>query len=169
MIAQCMREDALFGVILIHKGEETSHNADIYSVGTTASIEDWQNRADGLLGITVLGIERFEVVKTHTKSDGLTIASVEILHEPQVPETPGQFSYMEELLNHIDTQEGESQSAPAGFNAIMYQLIHLLPLDTTLKQRLLEVPDCSDRAVVLHAELIRLGVIQYIKPGEPPG
>jgi hypothetical protein len=39
-----------------------------------------------------------------------------------------------------------------------------LPLETTLKQRLLEISDCNDRAVILHAELIRLGVIQYIKP-----
>ena len=32
------------------------------------------------------------------------------------------------------------------------------------KQRLLEIPEGGDRAVILHAELIRLGVIQYIKP-----
>ncbi|MCP4493552.1 MAG: peptidase S16 [Gammaproteobacteria bacterium] len=174
MIAQCMREDSRFGVVLIHKGDETSSNADIYSVGTTTSIDDWQNRADGLLGITVLGVERFEVLKTHTQSDGLTVADVQILHEPQVPQTPEQFSYMQELLNHISAQEisaqeGKSQTEQASFNAITYQLVFLLPLDTTLKQRLLEIPDCNDRAVILHAELIRLGVIQHVKPDQHPG
>ena len=44
------------------------------------------------------------------------------------------------------------------------QLIYLLPLEPNLKQRLLEVPESTDRAVILHAELIRLGVIQYVKP-----
>jgi Lon protease-like protein len=39
-----------------------------------------------------------------------------------------------------------------------------LPLENTLKQQLLEVPDCMERAAILHAELIRLGVIQYVKP-----
>ncbi len=169
MIAKCMREDSCFGVVLIHKGEETSSNADIYSVGVTASIDDWQNRADGLLGITVLGVKRFEIIKTNTQSDGLTIADVETLHEPEAPETPNQFSYMKELLNHINNQEGKPQTKPVDFNAIMYMLIYLLPLDTTLKQRLLEVPDCNDRAVILHAELIRLGIIQYVKPDEHPG
>ena len=50
------------------------------------------------------------------------------------------------------------------FCQILYQLIYLLPIDATLKQRLLEIPEGADRAVILHAELIRLGVIQYIKP-----
>ncbi|MEM7562471.1 MAG: LON peptidase substrate-binding domain-containing protein, partial [Pseudomonadota bacterium] len=42
MIANCMRESSMFGVVLIHKGEETAVDADIYSVGTTASIYDWE-------------------------------------------------------------------------------------------------------------------------------
>ncbi len=168
MVAQCMRADSCFGVVLIHQGEETSSNADIYSVGTTANIDGWENRADGLLGITALGVERFEIIKTHTQSNGLTIADVEILHETATLETPEQFSYMKGLLDHINAQEAKSQNQQASFNAIMYQLIYLLPLDITLKQRLLEVPDCNDRAVILHAELIRLGVIQYVKPDEHP-
>jgi len=166
MIAQCMRENTAFGVVLIYKGEEISADSDIYSIGTTACIDDWQNRADGLLGITALGVERFEILKTHTQADGLTIADIEILDEPEPEETPEQFDYMQELLDHINAQEGKLQTDRANFSTIMYQLIYLLPLDTNLKQRLLEVPNCTDRAVILHAELIRLGVIQYVKPDE---
>ena len=164
MIAQCMRENTPFGVVLIYKGEEISADSDIYSIGTTACIDDWQNRADGLLGITALGVERFEILKTRTQSDGLTIADIEILDEPEPEEIPEQFVYMQELLDHINTQEGKLQTDRVDFTTIMYQLIYLLPLDTHLKQRLLEVPSCTDRAVILHAELIRLGVIQYVKP-----
>jgi Lon protease-like protein len=138
MIATCMRENSPFGVVLIHNGDETEIDTDIYSIGTTAVINDWENRADGLLGITALGIERFEILSTHTQHDGLTFADTKILDE--------------------DTTGNQ------GFCAILYQLIYLLPLETALKQRLLEIPDCNDRALILHAELIRLGVIQYIKP-----
>ncbi|MBT8442446.1 MAG: LON peptidase substrate-binding domain-containing protein, partial [Gammaproteobacteria bacterium] len=52
MIADCLRENSCFGVVLIHKGEEIRGNTDIYSIGTTATISDWEHRADGLLGIT---------------------------------------------------------------------------------------------------------------------
>lgn len=164
MIATCMRESSGFGVVLIHHGDETLVDADIYSVGTTATISDWEHRADGLLGITAVGVERFEILTTRTQQDGLTFAQVEILEESNTLETPEQFQYMLELLDHISAQEGRIRKSDQSFSEILYQLIYLLPLETALKQRLLEIPECSDRAVILHAELIRLGVIQYIKP-----
>lgn len=164
MVAACMREGGVFGVVLIHKGEETAGNTDIYSVGTTATIDDWEHRADGLLGITALGIERFEILSTRTQADGLTLAEIRILDESNTQETPEQFYYMLELLDHISAQEGRIRKTDQSFSEILYQLIYLLPLEVALKQRLLEIPDCNDRALILHAELIRLGVIQYIKP-----
>jgi hypothetical protein len=166
MIANCMRENSLFGVVLIHKGDETLVDADIYSIGTTATINDWEHRADGLLGITALGVDRFEILTTTTQPDGLTCADIKILEETIALEIPEQFQYMLELLNHVSAQEGRIRSDDQGLGEILYQLIYLLPLDTALKQRLLEIPDCQDRAAILHAELIRLGVIQYIKPDE---
>ncbi len=164
MIANCMREDGQFGVILIHRGEETGVDADIYSVGTTATISDWENRADGLLGITALGLERFEILSTRTEAGGLTFAEIKLLDECATPEIPEQYRYMLELLDHISAQAGRISNPDQSFSEILYQLIYLLPLEVTLKQRLLEIPECNDRAVILHAELIRLGVIQYIKP-----
>jgi len=164
MVANCMREDSLFGVVLIHRGEETGGNTDVYSIGTTASISDWENRADGLLGITALGQQRFQILSTHTRSDGLAMAEVEILEDDDSSEIPEQYHYMLELLDHISAQAGRIRVDNQSFCDILYQLIYLLPLETTLKQRLLEIPECDDRAVILHAELIRLGIIQYIKP-----
>lgn len=164
MIANCMREESDFGVILIYKGEETQSNSEIHSVGTVASIYDWQDRKDGLLGITALGKHRFEIESTRTQADGLTIASVNLLDEESDKQTPAQYRYMQELLEHISAQEARACNPDAGFCEMLYQLIYLLPLDTNLKQRLLEVPKSLDRAVILHAELIRLGIIQYQKP-----
>ena len=164
MVANCMRTNGLFGVVLIHKGEEALVEADIHSVGTTATINDWEHRPDGLLGITALGAQRFEILTTRTQSDGLTFAEFKILDEASALEIPEQFHYMLELLDHISAQAGRIRDDDQGFSEILYQLIYQLPLETTLKQRLLEIPECNDRAGILHAELIRLGVIQYIKP-----
>ena len=164
MIAACMRESSCFGVVLIHKGEEVLSNADIYTIGTTATISDWEHRSDGLLGITALGMERFEILSTHTQEDGLTLAEIRILEELNGDEIPEQYHYMLELLEHIRAQEGSENEEIPGFASVLYQLIYLLPLEPNLKQRLLEVPESNDRAVILHAELIRLGVIQYVKP-----
>ena len=164
MIAKCMREGGVFGVVLIHKGEETAIDADIYSVGTTATISDWENRADGLLSITTLGVDRFEIITTRTQDDGLTFAETKVLEESNTQDTPEQFFYMVELLDHLGAQTGRKADPKQAFSELLYQLVYQLPLETKLKQRLLEIPDCTDRAVILHAELIRLGVIQYVKP-----
>ena len=164
MVAHCMREDQCFGVILIQNGEETQPDSEIFSIGTTATIDDFQNRADGLLSISALGQQRFQIHSTRCEDDGLIIAEVELLREARHHEVPEQFFYMQELLEHISAQEGRVQIKLGDFSEIMYQLIYLLPLDTLLKQRLLEMPDCNERALILHAELIRLGVIQYVKP-----
>jgi Lon protease-like protein len=164
MIANCMRENSLFGVVLIHKGEETEVDTDVYSIGTSATISDWEHRADGLLGVTALGMERFEILSTNTQSDGLTLAQITILEDSNSAEIPEQYHYLLELLDHISAQAGRIRADNQSFCEILYQLIYLLPLDVKLKQRLLEIPECGDRAAILHAELIRLGVIQYIKP-----
>jgi Lon protease-like protein len=169
MIADCMRENSPFGVVLIHRGEETAVNSDIYSVGTTATVSDWEHRADGLLGITALGAERFEILSTTTRADGLTLAEIKILEDDDGSEIPEQYHYMLDLLEHMSAQQGRIRADDQGFCEILYQLIYLLPLENALKQRLLEIPQHGDRAVILHAELIRLGVIQYIKPETPGG
>jgi Lon protease-like protein len=169
MIANCMREDSLFGVVLIHKGEETGGNTDIYSIGTSASVSDWEHRADGLLGITALGKQRFEILSTRTQPDGLTLAQIKLLEDDDSSDIPEQYHYMLELLDHISAQAGRIRTDNQSFCEILYQLIYQLPLEVTLKQRLLEIPECDDRAVILHAELIRLGVIQYIKPEASEG
>ncbi len=169
MIANCMRENSSFGVVLIHRGEETGGDTDIYSVGTTATISDWEHRADGLLGVTVLGVHRFEILSTRTQADGLILAEINILEDDANPDIPEQYHYMLELLEHISAQAGRIRSDNQGFCEILYQLMYLLPLDMSLKQRLLEIPECGDRAAILHAELIRLGIIQYIKPEASDG
>ena len=166
MIARCMREDSGFGVVSIYRGDETLSDTDIHSIGTTAKIKDWQTRADGLLGVTALGLERFEIISTYTQNDGLTIGKVTILSETETADIPEQFLYMQDLLNHISAQNGKLPGDSQSFSEVMYQLIYLLPLDANLKQRLLEIPLNRDRAIIMHAELIRIGVIQYIKPDE---
>lgn len=164
MIARCMREDENFGIVLIHDGEETDPDAEIFSIGVSAKVIDWQNRDDGLLGVTVLGLARFQINDVHRSDSGLLIGDIEYLDELEIEQIPDQYQYMAELLQHIMPHK-DSEALTLNFNQMVYRLIFLLPLDNAFKQQLLEVPSPQDRAIALHAELIRLGVIQYVKPG----
>ncbi len=164
MIATCLREESVFGVVLIRRGEETSLDSEICTIGTTARISDWEHRADGLLGITATGETRFAIDEQHSQHDGLLRARIRLLEEIPAHEVPDQFHYMRELLDHIGAQQNQESAEILSFSDILYRLIYLLPLDADLKQRLLEIPECGDRATILHAELSRLGVILYVKP-----
>lgn len=161
MIVQCMKHNSPFGIIHIFKGEETDTESEVYAIGTLANISSWQDRSDGLLGITAEGFQRFEIITTDAQHDGLIVAEIEYCDEDELLLTPEQYSYMPELLQHITVQQGKTADTDTPFYIALYQLIHFLPVDNTLKQRLLEVPNCLDRAVILHAELIRIGIIQY--------
>lgn len=164
MIADCMREDKPFGIVLIYKGMETDRKVEIFGIGTTARVNDWQNRDDGLLGISVLGEQRFRINATRNEHNGLIVADAELLEDEEEEQpVPHQFYYMSELLRHLTSSRNELQPE-MNFRLTLYQLIYLLPLESVLKQQLLEVPGCQERAMVLHAELIRLGIIQYVKP-----
>lgn len=164
MIATCMREESVFGVVLIRDGEETSLDSEICTIGTTARISDWEHRADGLLGITATGEARFAIEDRRLQHDGLAVARVQLLEESRTVEVPDQFHYMRDLLDHIGAQQMQVSADELTFSEILYRLVYLLPLDADLKQRLLEIPECGDRATILHAELIRLGIIQYVRP-----
>lgn len=164
MIATCMREESVFGVVLIRDGEETSLDSETCTIGTTARISDWEHRADGLLGITATGEARFAIEDRRLQHDGLAVARVQLLEESRTVEVPDQFHYMRDLLDHIGAQQMQVSADELTFSEILYRLVYLLPLDADLKQRLLEIPECGDRATILHAELIRLGIIQYVRP-----
>ncbi len=163
LVAECLRDDRPFGIVLIRDGEETDREPELFRTGTRARIVDWQNREDGLLGIRVLGDRRFRILEYRPDDQGLLRAEVELLPPEPACEIPDAYRYMQELLLHIHPQARDKQ-ADEDFNRILFQLAFLLPLDNGLKQQLLEIDDCQERAAVLHAELIRLGVIQYVKP-----
>ena len=61
MVGGCMRQDAMFGVVLIVDGRDTSNAVSIAEVGTSARIVDFQTQPDGLLGLLCRGERRFRV------------------------------------------------------------------------------------------------------------
>src|SRR3569623_49234 len=81
MVSVCMKEQSGFGVSLILSGKEVGEAATTYEVGTLVNIIDWDQRDDGLLGITVQGQQRFRIHATNVRSSQLVMAEVELLDE----------------------------------------------------------------------------------------
>ena len=99
-------------------------------------------------------MRRFEILEHRSEANGLLRAEVRFLEEDNVEQIPEQYHYMLDLLDHISARAGQQREREPDFASVLYQLIYLLPLEVSLKQRLLEIPACADRAGILHAELI---------------
>jgi uncharacterized protein len=70
MVVRCMREGSPFGVVLIRSGSDArlapgSRQPEIFDVGTEAHIVDFNQLANGRLGIIVRGGRKFRVRGVH--------------------------------------------------------------------------------------------------------
>lgn len=159
MVRECMRDGGGgFVVVAIREGNETSPAVEFAQIGTRAEIIDWEQRADGLLGILACGRERVRVLSYRRQSDGLLIAQVEAL--PPWPELdlPVEYASLAGLLDRLLEQLGtpwshlERRIGDAGW--VAGRLTELLPLDLPTKQALLEENDPLERLSRLHAAML---------------
>ncbi len=148
MISQCMKNEQPFGVILIQSGTETGP-AKVFEIGTLASIADWYQGSDGLLGITAIGQNRFKVSSSDYQADGLLVAEVvELPIEPKV-KLPDAYLPLADILESVLGDLGrlyeqlEKNYTDAGW--VSNRFAEILPISPEQKQTLLECEDALQR------------------------
>lgn len=158
MVRECMRDGGGFVVVAIRQGTETASDADLFEIGTRAEIIDWEQRADGLLGILSSGRERVRVLSHRRRPDGLLVAEVEPLEEWPSVELPVEYASLAGLLDRLLEQLGapwshlERRIGDAAW--VAGRLAELLPLDLGIRQELLEEDDPLQRLQRLRAAMM---------------
>jgi Lon protease-like protein len=150
MVRRCMREGSRFGVVLIREGRESgAGETEVYEVGTAADITDFHQLADGLLGLSCVGRQRFRIVARSRQADGLNIGEVNWIEaEPAVP-VPTRHARLQALLRHVLPQLGEGYTSiemrldDAAW--VGHRLAEILPLPFAEKQSYLELDDPLER------------------------
>jgi uncharacterized protein len=157
MISSCMKEDKGFGVCLIREGSEIGKAADTYEVGTLSNICYFNQQADGLLGITAQGQQRFKIISQEVQANQLTLAEVELLENEQPSALPEQFSHAADILRKQLEQLGypfikmEKRYDDASW--VGSRLAELLPIRLEQKQYFLQLDDPLQRLERLMALL----------------
>jgi len=158
LVSRCLKEGRGFGVLRLDAGREAGGPADFSDIGTEARIVDFSRLDDGLLGITCLGQERVRVLEAWRQPDGLNVGLVEDLAPDPGIAVPEEFTFMEEILQRILPELGETYAAvPQRFGDAAWvgnRLAEMLPLETIDKQALLEMNDPAARLEAL-AEVVR--------------
>jgi len=148
MISACLKADAPFGVLLIKDGAETGP-ALTYEVGTLASIADWYQGSDGLLGVTAMGQRRFKLHSAERRSDGLNVGEIEVLAPEPAADLPEEFRPMAELLAGVLDNLGKLYESldkhydDAGW--LSFRFAEILPVSAETKQSYLEIEDPIER------------------------
>ncbi len=157
MVRRCMREAQGFGVVLIREGSEAGAvaggPATTCDVGTLASIVDFDQLPDGLLGLTCVGQRRFRIRSRRRQADGLNLGEVEWLEPEPALRVPPRHARLAELLENVLPQLGDVY---AGISMqlddaawVGHRLAEILPMDLADKQFCLELDDPVRRLDVL--------------------
>lgn len=157
LVRDCTRHDKGFGVCLILEGSEVGAPATPAAIGTLARICDFDHLADGLLGISVRGHERFHVLRTRVRDSGLIHAEVEWMTEPAPLALPAEFGLLATILERFHERAGGEHAKAARDRYddaawVGYRMAEALPLDMPTRQQLLQMDDPLDRL----AELMHL-------------
>ncbi|MEW5756251.1 MAG: LON peptidase substrate-binding domain-containing protein [Pseudomonadota bacterium] len=160
MISSCMRNGSHFGVILISEGSEVGKAAKTYPVGTLGEITYFQQLKDGCLGITVRGVQRFNVRHSEVQPNELTVATVELIPQEARHPLPACYARMQNLLEEIFNQLGQPfTSLPKDYDDACWvssRLAELLPISLMQKQALLQLDDPLHRLQKLDELLAKL-------------
>ncbi len=160
MISDCLRNDHGFGVVLIQNGDEAGASS-IYQIGTVATIVDWHQEPDGLLGITARGGVRFSLKSAHVQPDGLQVGSVEVMEPEARVKLPERYALLAHILEGVlDDLDSHYQALDKDFDDaswVGYRLAEVLPVPCEQKQVFLELDDPVERLEMLRPILERLG------------
>lgn len=158
MISRCMKDDVPFGVLLIRDGQEVGP-VTTYEIGTLATITDWYQGSDGLLGVTAIGTQRFRLLAAERQDDGLNVGEIERLPPADPMPLPEEFSGLPHILESVMNDLGrlyehlERRFDDAEW--VAHRFVEVLPIGLEQKQFWLEsedIPAClSMIESVLHS------------------
>lgn len=152
LVRETMRSGEPFGVIWIRRGLEVAERGeaspDLGDYGTCARIVDWDQLPNGLLGITVEGIQRFELLSTTIRANGLIQGEVDMVALPEPVKMLSQWQSLLDVLQSLQTHPHvQSMGLDVDYNnawQVAYTLIQLLPLDEAIKYELLGMDEIDN-------------------------
>ena len=154
MAKTCLKDGSLFGIALIHEGQEVGTPAVPEAIGCLARIADCDVEELGVLKVRAEGVERFRIVSSEVTKQGLIMGEVERVDtEAEVTEAPGLAESVDFLRKAIAGIGAERFVEPFRFDDVSwvgFRLAEILPLRIDVKQKLLELTDATMRIAVLH-------------------
>ena len=143
LVKSSMRSGEGFGIVRIERGAEVAPSGlpTLAAMGSVATIVDWDQLDNGLLGITVQGGRRFRPFNLWREDDGLIRAEAELLPELGKVAMIEAWEPMRTVLEGLQAHPHvERIGLPIDFDdawQVAFSLVQLLPIAEDLKVELL--------------------------------
>lgn len=172
MIGKCRKAGAPFGVVALTQGSEVrqpgSPREAFSSVGTLATITEFEAPRPGLMLVRATGAQRFRITSSDQLRHGLWVADVERVDADKPVPVPDDLKLAAQALEKV-IRSLEQRTAPGQMPVlppwrfddcgwVANRWCELLPLPLALKQRLMELDNPLVRLELVSDVLTRTGI-----------
>ena len=160
MIKNCIKDEIGFCITLTRSEPRDSYITDIYNYGCYVKIIDWNQLEDGLLGITVEGINKVHVLECDLNKNNLLIGSIEKIDLEKEYMMPQKYlllsKFYRKIYPNIKNFISFKKERYADATWIGFRLIECLPLDSSTKNKLIALDNAIERLDKLYEIVNRL-------------
>jgi|TARA_B100001094_G_scaffold3424_1_gene3075 uncharacterized protein len=154
MVRDCIKNNTDFCIVLIRNNSKEEYITDVYNYGCLVKITDWNQLDDGLLGITVEGINKVKILDRGLEKTNLltgTIEDIEIEKEYMIPQKHLLLSrFYKKIYPGIKHVISFKKERYADASWVGFRLIECLPLDSSTKNKLIAMDHAIERLNILH-------------------
>lgn len=141
-------DDGRIGMCMYNEHGSVEQNTHIHPVATLARVIDFEHCDDGLLGITVEGVEACEIKQIKVDEDGLRCGEVEVINQWQETPLEQHHQHLADRLCQVYAEYPELGKCPSDDRLsradwVCQRWLELLPLNAEVKQELLREPSCE--------------------------
>jgi hypothetical protein len=137
-----------FASALLNPYVASEHPDRIFAHATAVAVTDFSQLDDGLLGITIAGLQRVQIVRRWQEEDGLHVAMVQALPDWPAESLQPQHQILQTELQQVFTQNPPLAAlypAPDWHNSswLAQRWIEILSMQPPLKHQLMAAADAS--------------------------
>ena len=162
MVKDCLSKERGFCIVLIKEEKELSKlKAQHSATGTYVEVVDFNQLENGLLGITVQGKYRAQILDRREQDDGLLLGNIVQSKEPDdiclEADYENIWRVLREISEHPEIKKLQLEIDFSSSSSVAYNLASLLPISPLDKQLILESNSNQIRLDSLQEILKKLG------------
>jgi uncharacterized protein len=155
----CVSSGESFGIVTLNAGNEVGASQSFAKVGTAVTIHSFDAPEPNIFVLDVIGDQRFEIIESRTRSNGLHHARVRWLPREEAVAIKDEYKSLVDLLRTVVDALGETRFAPPfdleSATWVGSRLAEIIKMPPSLKQTLLEINDAELRLKTLSQLMAR--------------